>query len=136
MQTVSLTVTPTVTPTTTPTPTQIPARPSPGCNPPAFEPEFWNMLSARLDAADPWPVEPCDDPLEGVPMRTYEVTDVRAGAGFEIEQWACTTEAPPRFWIDAPSAAGMFLPGDVFLIGWNDEETVVWPPSRWLSEPS
>ncbi|HVS63620.1 MAG TPA: hypothetical protein VMT85_08965 [Thermoanaerobaculia bacterium] len=95
----------------------------------AADPDLWDAMANALIEQDPWPDENEPDPLGGIPMRTYEVVEVRPGEGIRLEECSCFEEHP-RYWIADPRAAELFLHGDVFALGWNDEETFVWPPER------
>jgi hypothetical protein len=96
----------------------------------AADPDLWDIMANALIEQDPWPEENEPDPLGGISMRTYEVVEIKPGEGIRLEECSCTTDELPRYWIADPRAADLFEHGDVFGLGWNDEETFVWPPER------
>ncbi len=94
--------------------------------------EAIDRLATELEAKDPFPddePEEEDDPSFGPAMRIYEVIEVRPGEGCLLSELTCT-DTPPEIWIGLPALAASSFMGDVFSLGWNDRETVVWPPSR------
>ena len=95
--------------------------------------EVWDTMIDALIAQDPWPEEEEElepDPFGGIPLRIYEVVEVRPREGIRLEELSCTEDLP-RFWIADPRTVEFFAVGDVFGLGWNDEEASIWPPSRW-----
>lgn len=117
-------------------PAAIPTTPTPRERFEAADPELWDAMAEALIAQDPWPEESVVDPLGGIAMGTYEVVEVKAGEGVRLEEVSVTVEERPLFWIADARAAELFEHGDVFGFGWNDDETLVWPPERGRSDVS
>ena len=99
----------------------------------AADPDLWDKMADALIEQDPWPDENEPDPLGGISMRTYEVVEVRAGEGIQLEECSCAPEEIPVYWIADPRAAELFEQGDLFGLGWSDQETLIWPPERKTS---